>query len=917
MLPPELIRNILSGRCFALVGSGPSCEMGYPSWARLAELIHGELEAAGKITDPATYADFASRRRYPELFRQAEIDSGGRDRLIALVRKHLVPTPLAQAHIYHYLTRWPFACYLTTNYDDELFVHLKRNKHYFKVLQNRREDFQVMRDGVTNVVLKLHADLDHPADIVLTSRDYDRISVGTDYFRVKLRALMEMFDILIVGHSLSDFDLDLVLKEAKRTAAAHNPIYMIAPGTTKAMEREFVEKYNIVLIPYGNPDGAHAQLRRLLASVDRVMPSREELIPIRPLNANDEAQITAATSLLIFRRTQAIRNVSGLATEYLGPLVLETLKRSSRLPIEKIVAADPVRLVVKNDHQTATALQSTLQDLRTQGLISGSVEYSLTKTGEARVAEVHGAKSLEHDQAYGQFISTFERGYPTGTQDDQLSAKCAVESTVVESFRSRGLALANAVFGGASIASDELVDISGKIYRASAGLPALDARAAFIDAAREFLFSPTGPQKQYLASVSQGFFLYHMVGLDPTCVRVRQDLFARTIWFCDSSVILPLLAVGSHNHEYARDWFSRLLSAGGRVFVTRRMLREAWEHLDWAVRFIEKNPAITPSFLAAALVLPGYKQNLFLDGFVRLSADGRVSTFEEYLGLISAEKLTSANFAARLSRSAVNVVDMASLEGYQVEDLGDLIPVEEMILADRLAHGIFRSNAQVEAEAEVLHIIHSLRNERYCLSRPFERVYFVSQSGVLNRVSHRDDVITWSPEAVYRYLSALPGQVPDADLLQECMLNEYYFAGASFVDGPRYLKFFGSAINTSKLVYNEQKEAYLRDTEATSSTGLDDRFEKLPDLQKPLFVSRMEFRNASAAQQVAKAANQRADALAEQVRRLESEKKKGWRSIDRKRKLQAEAEARTRLDPKRRKQQERKHKKNTGKKRKQ
>jgi hypothetical protein len=394
--------------------------MGYPSWARLAELIHGELEAAGKITDPATYADFASRRRYPELFRQAEIDSGGRDRLIALVRKHLVPTPLAQAHIYHYLTRWPFACYLTTNYDDELFVHLKRNKHYFKVLQNRREDFQVMRDGVTNVVLKLHADLDHPADIVLTSRDYDRISVGTDYFRVKLRALMEMFDILIVGHSLSDFDLDLVLKEAKRTAAAHNPIYMIAPGTTKAMEREFVEKYNIVLIPYGNPDGAHAQLRRLLASVDRVMPSREELIPIRPLNANDEAQITAATSLLIFRRTQAIRNVSGLATEYLGPLVLETLKRSSRLTIEKIVAADPVRLVVKNDHQTATALQSTLQDLRTQGLISGSVEYSLTKTGEARVAEVHGAKSLEHDQAYGQFISTFERGYPTGTQDDQL-----------------------------------------------------------------------------------------------------------------------------------------------------------------------------------------------------------------------------------------------------------------------------------------------------------------------------------------------------------------------------------------------------------------------------------------------------------------------------------------------------------------
>ena len=362
--------------------------------------------------------------------------------------------------------------------------------------------------------------------------------------------------------------------------------------------------------------------------------------------------------------------------------------------------------------------------------------------------------------------------------------------------------------------------------------------------------------------------------------------------------------------------FSRLLSAGARVFVTRRMLREAWEHLDWAVRFVERNPAITASFLAAVLALQGYKQNLFLDGFVRLSADGRVGTFEEYLGLISPDKLTFANFAARLAASAVNIVDMGALEGYRIEDLGDLPPLQDMIREDRATRGILRSDLQVEAEAEVLHIIDSLRSGRYRLPRAFERAYFVSQSNVLNRISHRDEATTWSPEAVYRYLSALPGQVPNADLLQECMLNEYFYAGVSFIDGPRYLKFFGPAINTAKLVYREQKEAYLRDTEATSSAELDDRFERLPDLQKPLFVSRMEFHNAVAAQNAADAANQRAAALAEQVRRLESEKKKGWRSKDRKRELQAEAEVRNRLDPKRRKQLERKHKKTASKTRK-
>src|SRR5262249_43238450 len=268
-----------------------------------------------------------------------------------------------------------------------------------------------------------------------------------------------------------------------------------------------------------------------------------------------------------------------------------------------------------------------------------------------------------------------------------------------------------------------------------------------------------------------------------------------------------------------------------------------------------------------------------------------------------------ANFAARLSASAIFIVDMPTLEGYKVEDLGELPPMQDKIREDRTARGILRSNLQVEAEAEVLHIIHSLRNGQYRLSSVFERVYFVSQSNVLNRISHREDVITWSPEAVYRYLLAIPGKLPPVDLLHECILNEYFYAGVSFIDEPRYLKFFGSAINTAKLVYNEQKEAYLRDTEAISLTELDDRFEKLPDLHKPLFVSRMEFRNASNAQQAAEAANRRADALAEQVRRLESEKKKGWRSIERKRKLQAEAEGKKRLDPKRRKQQERKEKK--------
>ena len=37
MLNPRLVEKLNTGRCFALIGSGPSCEVGYPSWHELAK----------------------------------------------------------------------------------------------------------------------------------------------------------------------------------------------------------------------------------------------------------------------------------------------------------------------------------------------------------------------------------------------------------------------------------------------------------------------------------------------------------------------------------------------------------------------------------------------------------------------------------------------------------------------------------------------------------------------------------------------------------------------------------------------------------------------------------------------------------------------------------------------------------------
>ena len=37
MIDRDLVRALNSGHCFALIGAGPSCEIGLPSWKQLAE----------------------------------------------------------------------------------------------------------------------------------------------------------------------------------------------------------------------------------------------------------------------------------------------------------------------------------------------------------------------------------------------------------------------------------------------------------------------------------------------------------------------------------------------------------------------------------------------------------------------------------------------------------------------------------------------------------------------------------------------------------------------------------------------------------------------------------------------------------------------------------------------------------------
>ena len=918
MFDRHLIRKINSGRCFALVGSGPSCEAGYPSWSKFAKLTYEELKKRKLASDSNSYEKYLSEKKYPEFFRQVERDLGNdREALVHLLKPLLTPISKKHSVLYEFISKWPFACYITTNYDDELENYLAKGREHFSVVRNSHQDFYVWRDGVSHVIQKLHSDLNNPCDVIITSADYRRVYVEDQgkYFRDRLCDIFTMFDILIIGHSLSDPDIDHVLQVAKKMIPPQHPIYMIAADFSKADEKEFLEKYNIVLVQYTNHKKDHSELRRMLRTVDRFIAPRDRFIGSTTPNSRPKEEMEAAVAIFLYRRLQGVQ-----ATDYLAPLVLSGLHSANGggKASDSVTSLPVLKDLINGRSNFNDAVKQSVNDLIQQGLVSniGGMIH-VTDAGRERVHEFHAIRQVEMDQAYGQFRLNLRNIHGTATESQLEQCQQLAEEVIVTSFANRGSVVANKIFSDQSARPDELSDVFGYVSNRAVEINDSELRATFIEAMYQFLVEPNSPQRKYLASVSQGYFLYHLLGLDPKCCEVKRGIFQRTLWLCDSSVILPLLATGCHNHDYAVELFRMLADENALLYTTPKLLREAWEHLDWASELVKKYGTQSLEFLRATSVRGSYKQNLFLDGYIRLNSDGRVGTFNDYLELIlPSEKNNQISFEEKVVNTGIGIINLPKLDGFVQNDWGQVEDAKIEIQKARENQGIYRSQLQVESEAEVWILVNNLRSGKYKVSGlgDTERAYFVSQSRIIDQVFQEKAVTTWIPEALYRYLSALPGRQIDPDLLQQCMLHEYYYAGISFIDKDRYEHFFGPGIDASKAAYEAEKAKYIQQLEDRYTAGIDEAFEKTPDLEKPFFVAQMGWRQAEVSKQIQEEATERALVAETRVRDLENERDSAWKKRKSRSETQEIARLRNLQDPKHLRKRQRQAKKRVQKK---
>src|ERR1044072_8058359 len=239
-----LIEYLKSGKAWVLVGSGPSNEMGYPSWGKLASAAIEVAKTEGLGHDLRVFDTLLKHQDYPQVFDEAKKIVGG-DRLIQALQKELRPT--GSGEIYDLIARWPVPVYLTTNYDDEISAHLTKLGVAYLPYSNSEDHLGHLVPDLNGAIFKLHGDLRSETGLILTRGQYREIEEGNQwqYWRTKMTSVFQMARVVVIGHSLSDRNFKHVLEAAKGGAGVQQPICWIAPDVSPDQVKEYLLKYRI------------------------------------------------------------------------------------------------------------------------------------------------------------------------------------------------------------------------------------------------------------------------------------------------------------------------------------------------------------------------------------------------------------------------------------------------------------------------------------------------------------------------------------------------------------------------------------------------------------------------------------------------------------------------------------------------
>ena len=196
----EYTRAIQEGNAAIFAGAGLSRPSGFVDWKGLLKPLASDIKLdIDKEHDLLSVAQYyRNQRRTRSGINQAIMDAFSKD--------------VATNETAQIITRLPIFTYWTTNYDDVIENGIKEANRNPDV-KYESDQLSVMKRDRDAIVYKMHGDVNHPANAVLTKEDYELYEYRRPLFRTALKGDLVSKVFLFIGFSFEDPNLDYILSQ--------------------------------------------------------------------------------------------------------------------------------------------------------------------------------------------------------------------------------------------------------------------------------------------------------------------------------------------------------------------------------------------------------------------------------------------------------------------------------------------------------------------------------------------------------------------------------------------------------------------------------------------------------------------------------------------------------------------------------
>ena len=209
----DIIKELEAENVAVFAGAGLSMPAGYVSWSELLEPIAEEIGL-----DIKKEYDLVSLAQY-------HVNENGNNRSQLnkrLLEEFTEKTEVTQNH--KILSRLPINTFWTTNYDDLIEKSLME--------ENKKPDIKFTKQHISltipkrdAIVYKMHGDVNHPNDAILTKDDYESYHVKMDLYLSTLKGDLLTKTFIFLGFSFTDPNLDYILSRVRLSGTEQSRHY--------------------------------------------------------------------------------------------------------------------------------------------------------------------------------------------------------------------------------------------------------------------------------------------------------------------------------------------------------------------------------------------------------------------------------------------------------------------------------------------------------------------------------------------------------------------------------------------------------------------------------------------------------------------------------------------------------------------